>query len=196
MGYRFRRIRADGLIKWRIGELCGLKRRIAVGGEKMFCSTCGTAVNKGLNYCKNCGARVSADRIDEGEKLSESSFNLLVAAVISIPIAGLGIIIGLMSVMKDTLGFRNELILAFVFGAFALLFVSEVALIVLLLARRRIVRRGKDDDSREKDNAQLPDVVIKTVGGAKTRELVEPMPSVVEDTTRSLETIAREPKMQ
>jgi hypothetical protein len=196
MGYRLRRIRADGLIKWRISELCGLKRRIAVGGEKMFCSTCGTAVNQGLNYCKNCGARVSADRVDDAEKLSESSFNLLVAAVISIPIAGLGIIIGLMSVMKDTLGFSNELIVAFVIGAFALLFISETALLVLLMARRRIVRRGKDDDSRPKDNAQLPDVVIKGVGGAKTRELVEPVPSVIDETTRSLETVARESKMR
>jgi predicted amidophosphoribosyltransferase len=162
----------------------------------MFCSTCGTAVNKSLNFCKNCGARVSAGRADEAEKLSESSFNLLVAAVLSIPIAGLGIIIALMSVMKDKLGFRNELILAFIFGAFLLLFVSEVALIVLLMSRHRLVKRGKDDDAGLKESAQLPDVVIKQVGGAKTRELVEPIPTVVDETTRSLETIAREPKMQ
>jgi hypothetical protein len=134
--------------------------------------------------------------VDEAEKLSESSFNLLVAAVLSIPIAGLGIVLALMSVMKDKLGFSNELIVAFILGAFALLFISETALIVLLMARRRIVRRGKDDDSRQKENAQLPDVVIKTVGGAKTRELVEPVPSVVDETTRSLETVAREPKMR
>ncbi|HEX8733700.1 MAG TPA: hypothetical protein VF721_00120, partial [Pyrinomonadaceae bacterium] len=118
------------------------------------------------------------------------------AAVLSIPIAGLGIVLALMSVMKDKLGFSNELIVAFILGAFALLFISETALIVLLMARRRIVRRGKDDDSRQKENAQLPDVVIKTVGGAKTRELVEPVPSVVDETTRSLETVAREPKMR
>jgi len=162
----------------------------------MYCSTCGTAINQGLNYCKNCGARANARKIDETEKLSESSFNLTVAAVLAIPIVGLGIILGLMSLMKDTLGFRNELILAFVIGAFLLFFVSEMWLIVLLLQRNRLVRRGKDENSSLKDNAQLPDVVIKGVGGAKTRELVEPMPSVVDETTRSLETVAREPKMQ
>jgi len=160
----------------------------------MYCSTCGTAINQGLNYCKNCGARVNGRNIDEADKLSESSFNLLVAAILSIPIAGLGIIIGLMSVMKEKLGFSNESIIALVFGAFILLFVSEVALIWLLIQRNRIVRRKTGDDSRPQDDARLPEVVIKGINPAKTRELVEPMPSVVDETTRSLEPVARESK--
>lgn len=159
----------------------------------MYCSTCGTAVIKGLNYCKNCGARIGGAKVDEADKLSESSFNLLVASVLGIPIAGLGIIIGLMSVMKDKLGFSNELIGAFIAGAFLLLVVSETALIWLLIQRTKIVRKT-DVDSRLKDNAELPEVVIKGLNAAKTRELVEPIPSVIEDTTRSFEPIARESK--
>ncbi|HEX8249810.1 MAG TPA: hypothetical protein VF599_16680, partial [Pyrinomonadaceae bacterium] len=131
------------------------------------------------------------------DKLSESSFNLLVSAVLGIPIAGLGIIIGLMSVMKDKLGFSSELIVAFVLGAFLLLFVSEVALIFLLLQRARIVRKETGDNWRLNDKTQSPEaVVIKELDAAKTRDLVEPMPTVVEDTTRSLEALAREPKMR
>jgi hypothetical protein len=161
----------------------------------MYCSTCGEAVIQGLNYCKNCGARVNGAKVDEADKLSESSFNLLVTAVLSIPIAGLGIIIGLMSVMKDKLGFSNELIGAVVAGAFLLLFTSETALIWLLIQRTKIVRKT-DDNSRLKDSAQLPEVVIKGLDAAKTRELAEPIPSVIENTTRSLEPVAREAKTQ
>lgn len=166
----------------------------------MYCSTCGTAVIPGLNYCKNCGARVGGAKIDDADKLSESSFNLLVASILAIPIAGIGIIIGLMTVMKDKLGFSNELIGAVVAGAFLLLFVSETALIFLLMQRARIVRKKPLDDSGGlKENAQqLPGALPKTLDRAKTRELVEPMqPTVTENTTRSLETIGREqPEMR
>ncbi|HEX8367177.1 MAG TPA: hypothetical protein VF604_01300 [Pyrinomonadaceae bacterium] len=160
----------------------------------MYCSACGTVIIQGLSYCKNCGARASIARADDADKLSESSFNLLVAAVLGIPIAGLGIIIGLMSVMKDKLGFSSEIIIAFVLGAFVLLFVSEVALVFLLLQRARIVRKETGDNSRLKENTQLPEVVMKGLDAAKTRDLVEPVPTVTEGTTRSLEPIARESK--
>jgi hypothetical protein len=159
----------------------------------MYCSTCGTAVIKGLNYCKNCGARIGGAKPDEADKLSESSFNLLVAAILSIPIAGLGIIIGLMSVMKEKLGFSNELIIPFIAGAFLLLIVSETALIWLLIQRTKMVKKAGDDSS-SKNNAQLQEVVIKGLNAAKTRELIEPIPTVTESTTRSLEPVAREPK--
>ncbi|HEX9959420.1 MAG TPA: hypothetical protein VGB00_00640, partial [Pyrinomonadaceae bacterium] len=159
----------------------------------MYCSTCGEIVIQGLNYCKNCGARVNGAKEDEADKLSESSFNLLVAAVMAIPIAGLGIIIGLMSVMKNQLGFNNELIVIFVAAAFLLLLTSETALIWLLVQSAKIV--GKTDDaSRSKDSAQLPGAAIKGLNAAKTRQLVEPVPTVIENTTRSLETVARERK--
>jgi len=161
----------------------------------MYCSTCGTTIIKGLKFCKNCGARVGAKPDDEG-KLSESSFNLLVAAVLSIPIAGLGIIIGLMAVMKDKLGFSSELIITFVAASFFLLLVSEAALIWLLIQRTGKVKETAADDVQSKDRAELPEVVIKGLSEAKTRGLVEPIPSVVDDTTRNLEPILREPKKQ
>jgi hypothetical protein len=161
----------------------------------MYCSTCGTTVIQGLNYCKNCGARVSGAKTDDYDavKLSESSFNLLVASVLGLPIAGLGIIIGLMSVMKDKLGFSSEMIGAVVAGAFLLLFVSEAALVYLLIRRTRIAAGTKrDDDSRLKDAAQqLPEVSVKRLDHAKTREFIEPIPLVTEETTRSLEAIPR-----
>jgi len=152
----------------------------------MYCSGCGTAIIPGLNYCKNCGARVSGAKKDNAGKLSESSFNLLVAAVLAIPIAGLGIIIGLMSVMKKELGFSSELIITFVSLSFLLLLISEAALVWLLIQRtKKVIENGENEPLRE--NAQLNEVMIKGLNPAKTRELAEPIPSVIDDTTRSLE---------
>lgn len=162
----------------------------------MYCSTCGTSIIQGLNYCKNCGARVGGAKPDDEGKLSESSFNLLVASVLAIPIAGLGIIIGLMSVMKKELDFNNEMIFMFVAASFVLLLVSEAALIWLLMQRTRKGKSNAVGDVQSKDNAELPEVVIKGLSEAKTRALSEPVPSVVDNTTRHLEPVAREQKRQ
>lgn len=154
----------------------------------MYCSSCGTVIIKGLNYCKNCGARLNAEKRDKPGKLSESSFNLLVAAVLSIPIAGLGIIIGMMSVMKKELGFNNELIFIFVSLSFLLLLVSEAAFIWLLIQNTRKIKETGEPEPAG-DNAQLNEVVIKGLNQVKTREFVEPVPSVIDETTRTLEPI-------
>lgn len=159
----------------------------------MYCSSCGTTIIQGLNYCKNCGTRVSGAKTGDADKLSEASFNLLVASVLSIPIAGLGIIIGLMSVMKNQLGFSSELIITFVSLAFLLLLVSEAALIWLLMQRTRQIKEI-GDNPQLKANAQLNEVVIKGLDAAKTRELAQPAPSVIDETTRHLEPIPVEIK--
>ncbi|MDQ3798366.1 MAG: hypothetical protein M3384_02850 [Acidobacteriota bacterium] len=135
----------------------------------------------------------SAKNDDDAVKLSESSFNLLVTSVLGIPIAGLGIIIGLMTVMRERLGFSSEMIAAVVAGAFLLLFVSEAAVIYLLMQHaRRGDKKSDDDDSRLNDEPrQLPEASAKRLDPAKTRDLVEPIPLVTEDTTRSLAAISR-----
>ena len=73
----------------------------------MFCSNCGKYVGEGLNFCKSCGAKVGSAKSGEVCVLSESAFITLVSGIIAIPIAGLGVVIGLMSEMKQS-GFSNE----------------------------------------------------------------------------------------
>lgn len=155
----------------------------------MHCSSCGEAVNQDVSYCTRCGARTNDATGYAASKLSESSFNLLVAGILGIPIAGLGIVIGLMSVMKE-MGFSKELIIAFMSLGFLLLLAAEAVFIWLLLQNR--TRADKETGN----NAQLREVEINKLGEAQVRELSEPIPSVAENTTRSFEAIHREPKMR
>jgi uncharacterized OB-fold protein len=37
----------------------------------MYCSSCGTAVMPGLNYCKRCGAKLSGAKDEEIAKPAE-----------------------------------------------------------------------------------------------------------------------------
>jgi hypothetical protein len=74
--------------------------------------------------------RLSAPENDPSA-LATSSFNLLVGAALSIPVIGLGIIIGLMVVMKKELGFGDDMIFVVTFLTFLLLFMAEIGMIPL-----------------------------------------------------------------
>ena len=161
-------------------------------GKEMFCSNCGKVVGKGLNYCKNCGAKVSDTKSGDIGKLSEASFNTLIAGIMVMPIAGIGIIIGSMSFMKNT-GFTNESIIACALISFALLVAAEATFIWLLWSRTRTIKETVDNFYL-KENAKLKLIAAKELGAAQMREFVQPIPSVTEHTTRPLETMRREPK--
>lgn len=152
----------------------------------MYCSSCGKAVNQGLSYCNHCGARANDAKEPTANKLSESSFNLLLAGILGIPIAGFGVIIGLMSVMKE-IGFSSALIIAFTFLSFLPLLAAEATFIWSLVQNRTRPFKETGDD------AQLKEAVIKGLGSAQVRELSEPIQSVTEHTTRSFEPRHREP---
>lgn len=161
----------------------------------MYCSSCGTAVVEGLNYCKNCGARINDTKASNSEKLSEASFNLLIAALIGVPIAGIGIIIGLLVVMKEQLDFANDMILAITFMSFVLLIASESALIWLLMQSTKSSKSANSTaESNKKETARLNQVVIKNLNEGQARGISEPVPSVIENTTRNLEPVYQERK--
>lgn len=149
----------------------------------MYCSICGTPGIPGLVYCKKCGARVGSSPNEN--RLSEASFNTLVAGVIAIPIAGIGVVIGLMSVMKNELGFSNEVVIAFALMSFAILLAAEGVLIWLLLSRSGKVKKTEE-------NNQLKEAATQKLLEMPARsELNEPPPGIIEDTTRNLEPVPR-----
>jgi len=154
----------------------------------MYCSSCGEGIKQGVIFCTRCGTRANGVTDHAVGKLSESSFNTLVGGMMGIPIAGLGIMIGLIAVMKET-GFSKGLMIVFTALSFLLLVAAEAVFIWLLLHNRaRTVQEGGDQ-------AQLKKVETKELGEAKVWELAQPMTSVTENTTRAFEPIPRESKI-
>lgn len=153
----------------------------------MYCPACGTAVNKDLNYCKNCGARISEKKESSGNQLSEASVNFLIAALLGIPIAGIGLIIGLMSVMKKELDFPNDLIGIVILMSFFLLLAAEAGVIWLLWSRTRVRKETPA-------NPELKEAAKKELSEARAEPISQPVSSVTENTTRSFEPVYRDPK--
>ena len=139
----------------------------------MYCLACGTAATPGLSYCKHCGAELNGKE-RHSRRTSELPPGLLVPAMVALFILGLGVITGLIAVMRAS-GLNEGLIGGFVGLAFLLMVVIETIFAWLLL-RATVGRKG-------------------TGGQATTNELAAPQPralaappfGVTEHTTRTLE---------
>jgi len=152
----------------------------------MYCSTCGSAVSPGLAYCNRCGAELANKH--SSPKLSATSMESLVWAIAAVTIVGMGAVIGLMAVMKEVLHFNDGLITVFSLLFLATFIGVDVVFIRLLhskFGRRRIPGSTPRTELRTTD-----------LDEPKVRNLPEPAPTVVEHTTRTLETADRDRRTQ
>jgi heme/copper-type cytochrome/quinol oxidase subunit 2 len=142
-------------------------------------------VAPGTSYCNLCGAKLSGAK-DEGiSKPTELFPDSLVWAVVAVFTVGLGITIGLMAVMKDLLNFSQGLIVAFTLLSFLFTFAVEGVLIRLLLHRMRQAKEAGDPK-------KVAEQTTIELDATQQRALLEPVPSVIEHTTRILEPVYNE----
>jgi hypothetical protein len=150
----------------------------------MYCSSCGSAISPNLTYCNRCGARVN-DKLESQAKTADFPESL-VAAMVALFIFGLGVVMGLMAVMKKV-NFDPPIILAVSFFVLCLLVVLELVFIYLLFSARRATRRAAMQEG-------IKENTTRELGESHAPMLPEPMPSVTEQTTRAFEPILRERK--
>lgn len=154
----------------------------------MYCSTCGKEQVQGLVFCSGCGARVAGE--EPQAPVSEASQNFLLAGILGLPIVGIGLIIGLVTVLKQELGFKDDMVFVVTFMCFLLLLVSEAAFIFSLLFRMRAAKRKAKTPVAPQYPAQMKDVDLKGLPESR----IDPVSSVTDHTTRQLEYEAREKK--
>lgn len=157
----------------------------------MYCSSCGSAATPGLSYCNRCGAELNAKT--SGSAKTPEVPESLVWAILGVAVGGLGVLIGLMAVMKNELHFANGMILIILLLSFALLIAAESAFIWLLF---NSVRRAKLSEPDPGDITQLGGSATKDLAEPRERFLTEPALSVTEHTTRTLEPVHRERKRE
>jgi len=146
----------------------------------MYCSSCGSALTPNLVYCNKCGARVSPSDADERRP------EFLISAMIGLFVLGIGVMIGLMAVMKRGVGFDPPIILAITMLCFSLLFLIESILIFFLF--RASFRR------KRKDVEQLKKPTTKELDSGTPFGLPANMASVTEHTTRAFDPVYIEKK--
>jgi uncharacterized paraquat-inducible protein A len=148
----------------------------------MYCSSCGSAIPANLAYCNRCGAKTSGAKPENFYRQSSTFPESLVWATVSVFVGGMGVIIGLMAVMKNVVGFSPKFIFAVTALCFGLMVILEAVLIwMLFTARRDSLRMNELERVREHKTRELEEVPL--------RALPEPIGSVTEHTTRTFDPI-------
>jgi len=151
----------------------------------MYCSSCGSAVPTNLTYCNKCGGRLSSSKSVSLTRPSELPPESLVWAICGIFIMGTGVMIGLLAVLKEVVGFNLGLIAAVMLLGFGLMVALESVLVYLLLSGRKAARHTEESyESREARPLELNE--------PQRGMLQEPPASVTEHTTRTFEPIYTE----
>jgi hypothetical protein len=148
----------------------------------MYCSACGTPLAPGLSYCNRCGLGLK-----EPSNAKPEMVRAYLTAIPIVGIAGLILMLGGAIALRNGAQFHEELI-----GIFMLMTFLIVGMVEVFLCRQlsRITKTS------EKQSSFAPPVQAKMVGDfppPQPRALAEPVPSVTENTTRTLEYSRNEP---
>ena len=146
----------------------------------MYCSTCASPITQGLSFCNRCGANLK-DRSTSAQMGPISAF---LTAITVLGVIGLGIMLG------GTLVLRKEANLPFELVGFFMLFTFIIVGIIEFMLLRQLSRLTGATEERR--HIPAPSPPLAELRSASVNNLVEPLTSVTENTTRTLEYSRRE----
>ena len=146
----------------------------------MYCANCGTPLTQGLSYCNHCGANLK-----ERSEVSTGAISAFLTSITLIAICGLGIMFGGALVLRRGANLSQELIGFFMLFTFMIVGMTEIFLIRNL---------SKLTSANEKKNyfPAPPSAAPQDLRLGQGMPLGEPVSSVTENTTRTLEYARRE----
>lgn len=147
----------------------------------MYCAACGTPLAPGLSYCNRCGMNLR-ERSDQ----KPVPVNSYLSAITIIGICGLSLILGGAIALKNGAQFHDDLIGIFMLMTFLLVGIVEISLC------RQLSRLNRAAEKREAVNPMLQ-AGLNELRGQQPRALGEPVQSVTENTTRTLEYSRNDP---
>jgi hypothetical protein len=145
----------------------------------MYCAHCGTPLTQGLSYCNRCGANLK-----EHTEVSTGAISAFLTAITLIGIAGLGIMFGGALVLRKGANLSQELIGFFMLFTFMIVGMVEIMLV------RNLSKLTSAKETKNYFPASPP--IQHDLRLTPGSPLGEPVTSVTENTTRTLEYIRRE----
>lgn len=145
----------------------------------MYCANCGTAYSHEVSYCNRCGKNLR-ERTDSKSAL----INGFLTAITTVGLAGLGIMLFGILILRRKAQLDQEMIGFFMLFTFLIIGMVEIMLFRSL---------SKLTSSNEAKNpVQLPHTTQQDLRLPAGMPLGEPVSSVTENTTRTLEYARRE----
>ena len=147
----------------------------------MHCSACGTPLAPGLSYCNRCGINL--------KERTESNTGLIGAyltAISIVAIAGVALLLGGAIALRNGANFGEEMISVFMMMTFFIISLVEIFLC------RQLSRISKATVNTQIIALPAP-AAMPEFRQPQPRALAEPLTSVTENTTRTLEYSRHEP---
>ncbi|HKP46581.1 MAG TPA: zinc ribbon domain-containing protein [Pyrinomonadaceae bacterium] len=155
----------------------------------MYCPACGAATTPGLSFCNRCGVSLK-ERTNSGLRVAPIIAFLI--AIMAIGIGGMGIMVGGALALKRDAAMSEDIVGGFMFMTFLIVCITE-----LLLMRQLSRLIGSNETKQPALPAPMPMSMPmpaqNELRSAPARGLAEAVPSVTENTTRTLEYSRNEP---
>lgn len=153
----------------------------------MYCSSCGTPITPGLSFCNRCGARLE----DKPQTMRTVPIAAFLTAISLIGICGLGIMLG------GSLALRTEAGMPVEFIGFFMLFTFLTTVFIEFMLIRNLGRlTGASEAKQQFTYAQQPPVIPQQapleLRPGNAQSFGEPVSSVTDNTTRTLEYVRRQ----
>ena len=146
----------------------------------MYCANCGSPVTSSLSYCNRCGISLR----EKSEPNKTGPISALLTAITLIAICGLGAMLGGSLALRNGGGLPVDFVAVFMLFTFLIVCVTEVMLIKNL---SRLI--GPAEPKRYAVQPQQPPLELRPPAA---QTFGEPVGSVTENTTRTLEYARRE----
>jgi hypothetical protein len=149
----------------------------------MYCANCASPLAPGVSFCNRCGYSLK-ERDDSKQTGSITAF---LTAITLVGIAGLGIMLGGSLALRIAGGFPGDGIAFFMLLTFII-----VGLVEILLFRQLSRLTGGGENKRALPSPQQMPIPAE-LRGPSPRTLGEPVQSVTEHTTRTLDYSREDP---
>jgi hypothetical protein len=142
----------------------------------MFCSNCGSPHAQGLSYCNRCGADLR-ERKESSNTGNTAAITAMLTAITTLGLVGLGIMLMGAVILRRKANLDQELIGVFMMFTFLIVSVTEFMLV------RNLSKLTSSNESPK----YFPPPTTNELRLPAASSLGEPVPSVTENTTRTLE---------
>lgn len=143
----------------------------------MYCANCGTPLTQGLSYCNRCGTS-----LQKRSETNTAAISAFLTAITLIGVGGLGLMFAGALVLRKGANLSQELI-----GFFMLFTFLIVGMIEVMLVRNLSKLMGEKEEKKNYFRAPPNDLRLP-----QATPFGEPVSSVTENTTRTLEYLRRD----
>jgi hypothetical protein len=147
----------------------------------MYCAACGTPLTPGLSYCNRCGMHLKE------RDSSKQPVTAYLTAITLVGVLGLCLMLFGAIALKDGAGFNEDIIGIFMLMSFVIIGVVEFSLC------RQLSRVNRAAEKRDALPPMMHAGIPNELRAAQPRSLNEPIPSVTENTTRTLQYSRNDP---